>query len=176
MKVDNKYVYEILKKNSFFGFPFPWQSGFSLVEITLVISIFAVLLSLATLNLFQFQHSSQLNATVSSFLADYKEQQIKAMTGDTSGSGALSNYGIYFGTTSYTEFQNTYGTSNFSVSLPSGVQFSTTLPGSQILFLKGSGMVSGFTSGHNTITIKDTVNNTQHIITVNMYGVVTSVN
>lgn len=152
------------------------QRGFSLVEITIVISIVALLLGLSTLNLFQFQHSSQLNATVSSFLADYKGQQIKAMTGDTSGIGSLSNYGIYFGTSSYTEFQNTYGTANFVINLPSGTQLSTTFPSSQILFLKGSGMVSSFTSGKNTITIKDTANNTQKTITINQYGVVTSVN
>src|SRR5258708_5175245 len=102
------------------------QRGFSLVEITLVMSLLILLVTLATLNLFQFQHSSQLSATVSSFIADYKEQQIKAMVGDTSGSGALSNYGIFFGTSSYTEFQNTFGTSNFSVNLPSGTQFTTT--------------------------------------------------
>jgi len=153
-----------------------WQAGYSLVEITLVIAIVSLLLGLVTLNLFQFQHRSQLSSTVSSFLADYKEQQIKAMVGDTGGTGASSNYGIYFGTSSYTEFQNTYGTSDFTVSLPSGIQFSTTFPNSQILFLKGSGEVSGFTSGQNTIILKDTVNNNQQTITVNRYGVVMSVN
>jgi prepilin-type N-terminal cleavage/methylation domain-containing protein len=153
-----------------------WQAGYSLIEITLVISVVALLLGLVTLNLFQFQHSSQLSATVSSFLADFKEQQIKSMVGDTGGTGGLSNYGVSLGTTSYTEFQNSLGTANFVVSLPSGIQFSTTFPSSQILFLKGSGEVSGFTSGQNTITLKDTVNNTQKIITVNRYGVVTGVN
>lgn len=152
------------------------QRGFSLVEITLVMSLLILLVTLATLNLFQFQHSSQLSATVSSFIADYKEQQIKAMVGDTSGSGALSNYGIFFGTNSYTEFQNTFGTANFSVSIPGSLQFTTTFPSSQIIFLKGSGEVSGFTSSKNTITIRDTANNAQQTITVNRYGVVTSVN
>lgn len=152
------------------------ESGFSLVEITLVISVVAVLLGVATMNLFQYQHTSQLSSSVSSFLADYKEQQIKAMIGDTSGTGSLSNYGIYFTSASYTEFQNTYGNANFSISLPSGLQFTTTLPGSQIIFLKGSGEVSGYTAGQNTIVIKDTVNTTQKTITLNRYGVVTSVN
>lgn len=159
-----------------FSFNSSWDGGYSLVEITLVGSIIVVLVGLVTLNLFKFQHTSQLSSTVNSFIADYKEQQLKAMYGDTSGTGALSNYGIFFGTTSYTEFQNTYGTSNFAVNLPNGIQFSTTFPSSQILFLKGSGMVSGFTSGKNTITLKDTVDGSQHIITVNQYGVVTSVN
>ena len=152
------------------------QAGYSLVEITLVGAFIALLLSLVTLNLFQFQHSSQLSATVNTFVADYKEQQIKAMYGDTNGTGSLSNYGVYFGSSSYTEFQNTYGTSNFSVSLPTGIQISTTSPNSQILFFKGSGEISGFTSGKNTIILKDTVAGTQKTITFNRYGVVTSVN
>ena len=152
------------------------QAGYSLVEITLVGAFVALLLSLVTLNLFHFQHSSQLSATVNTFLADYKQQQIKAMFGDTSGTGALSNYGIYFGGSSYTEFQNTYGISNFPVSLSTGIQVSTTSSNSQILFLKGSGEISGFTSGKNTIVLTDTVAGTKETVTFNKYGVVTSVN
>jgi type II secretory pathway pseudopilin PulG len=159
-----------------FSFSASWQGGYSLVEITLVSSIIVLLLGLVTLNLFKFQHTSQLSATVNSFLADYKQQQLRSMYGDTAGTGSLSNYGIFFGTSSYTEFQNTYGTSNFVVNLPSGTQFSTTFPSSQIIFLKGSGQVSGFSSGRNTITILDTVDGSRQTITVNQYGVVTSVN
>lgn len=153
-----------------------WQEGYSLVEITLVGAFIALLVGLVTLNLFKFQHTSQLSATVNSFLADFKEQQLRAMYGDTSGTGTEANYGVYFGTTSYTEFQNTYGTANFIINLPTDIQFSTTFPNSQILFLKGSGEVSGFTSNQNTITIKDTVDGSKKTITVNRYGVVTSVN
>lgn len=153
-----------------------WQEGYSLIEITLVGAFIALLVGLATLNLFKFQHTSQLSATVNSFLADFKEQQLRAMYGDTNGTGTEANYGVYFGSTSYTEFQNTYGTANFTVSLPSGTQISTTFPNSQVIYLKGSGEVSGFTNGQNTITLKDTIDGSQKIITVNRYGVVTSVN
>lgn len=152
------------------------MKGYSLIELTIVVFFLALLVGLVSINLFQFQHTSQLSSSVSSFISDYKEQQIKAMTGDTSGTGTLSNYGIYFGTSSYTEFQNSYGTNNFSVSLPATIHVSTTFPSTQVLFLKGTGMISGFTSGQNTITLTDTVNGTKHIITVNQYGVITSVN
>lgn len=164
------------KKFSIFNFQFSVESGYSLIEITLVISFVALLLGLVTMNLFKFQHTSQVSSTINSFLADYKEQQIQAMIGDTGGTGATSNYGIHFETASYTEFQNAYGTSNFPVNLPSGEQFTTTLPGSQIIFLKGSGEVSGYANGQNTIVLKDTVDGSQKTITVNRYGVVTSVN
>ena len=173
---NNEYVGKFFREIEPFSFNVSLQAGYSLVEITLVGAFVALLLSLVTLNLFHFQHSSQLSATVNTFLADYKQQQIKAMFGDTSGTGALSNYGIYFGGSSYTEFQNTYGISNFPVSLSTGIQVSTTSSNSQILFLKGSGEISGFTSGKNTVVLTDTVAGTKETITFNKYGVVTSVN
>lgn len=150
--------------------------GFTLIEVTLVVSLFFILIAISTVNLFQFQHKSQLSGTVSSFLADYKEQQIKAMVGDTEGNGVISDYGVHLETTTYTLFRSTYGISNFAVSLPSNIQITTTFPSSQVVFQKGSGTVSGFTIGQNTITLQDTSNNTQKVITINRYGVVTAVN
>jgi type II secretory pathway pseudopilin PulG len=148
--------------------------GFTAVEIILVISLMVVLLTLVTVNLFSFQHKSQLSSTIESFLADYKEQQIKAMVGDTSGTATPSAFGIHLETNSYTEFQNAYGTNNFTVNLPSGTQFTaTTFANSQVLFATGSGEVA---TGNNTITITDTGNNSQKVITINRYGVVTGVN
>src|SRR5579862_4938386 len=104
------------------------SKGFTAIEIILVMSIVAILLGLVTVNLFKFQHKSQLSATVASFLADYKEQQIKAMVGDTSGTATPAAYGVHFETTSYTLFRGSYGTTNFTVNLPGGTQFSTTFP------------------------------------------------
>ena len=149
-------------------------SGFTAVEVILVMSIMTILLSVVAVNLFSFQHKSQLSSTIESFLADYKEQQIKAMVGDAGGSATPSAYGIHLETNSYTEFRNSYGTQNFTVSLPSGTQFaSTTFSNAQVLFATGSGEVA---TGNNTITIKDNGNGSQKVITINRYGVVTGVN
>ena len=150
--------------------------GYTIVELAIVVSIFFILIGLATVNLFKIQHTSQLSSLVESFIADYKEQQIKAMVGDTEGSSAISSYGIHFETSSYTLFRNTYGTSNFTVSLPSDVQFTTTFPSSQIIIASGSGEISGFTSGQNTVTLKDTVDGSQKVMNFNRYGVITGVN
>ena len=164
-----------MKKNfSFFKSHLSSPAGFTAVEVILIMSLLAILLSLVSVNLFKFQHKSQLSSTIDTFLADYKEQQIKAMVGDTSGTATPSAYGIHLETTSYTEFRNIYGTDNFILSLPSGTQFtSTTFSNSQVLFATGSGEVA---TGDNTITIKDTGDNTQKVITINKYGVVKSVN
>jgi prepilin-type N-terminal cleavage/methylation domain-containing protein len=155
---------------------FSIQDGFSLIEITLVMSIMAILMGLITVNLFKFQHTSQLSSTLNSFLADCKEQQIKAMVGDTEGTGTISNYGVHFETSSYTLFRNTYGRANFVISIPSTLTFTTTFPSSQLIYTQGSGEISGFTSGQNTVTMKDTVDGSQKVITFNRYGVVSAVN
>ncbi|HSX09695.1 MAG TPA: prepilin-type N-terminal cleavage/methylation domain-containing protein [Candidatus Saccharimonadales bacterium] len=152
------------------------EEGFSVIEVSLVVAIISVLIGLATVNLFKFQHTSQLSSALNSFLADTKEQQIKAMVGDTEGTGTFANYGVHFETNSYTLFRTSYGTSNFVISLPSNVSFTTTLPSSQLIYLQGSGEVSGFTSGQNTVTMRDTLDGSQKVITFNRYGVVTAVN
>lgn len=152
------------------------QSGFTLVELALVVSIFFILVGLIAVNLFKFQNKSQLSSTVETFLADYKEQQIKAMVGDTSGTGAVSSYGVHFETSSYTLFQNTYGNANFTINLPGGTHFTTTFPSSQVIFATGSGALTSFTNGQNTITVTDTGDGSQKVITINKYGVVTRVN
>jgi prepilin-type N-terminal cleavage/methylation domain-containing protein len=152
------------------------QRGFTFVEVVVVIGILFILLGFISVNLFKFQHKSQLSSTVSSFLADYKEQQIKAMAGDTDNTGAVANYGVHIEATSYTVFRNTYGTSNFTISLPSGTQASTTFPSSQIIFTAGSGQLTSFTGGQNTITFTDTGDGSTKTVTINTYGVVTSVN
>jgi prepilin-type N-terminal cleavage/methylation domain-containing protein len=148
------------------------EKGFTLVEVALVVSLFLILVGIATVNLFQFQHKSQLPATVNSFIADYKEQQIKAMVGDTEGSSAVSNYGIHFDTTSYTLFRNTYGTGNFAISLPSSIQVSTTFSNSQVVFQKGTGELGGT----GTITFLDAANGGQTRLTINKLGVITAIN
>jgi len=155
---------------------FSSSAGFTAMEVILVMSIIAVLLTLVTVNLFKFQHKSQLSSTVESFLADYKEQQIKAMVGDASGTATPSAYGVHIETSSYTLFRNSYGTSNFTVSLPGGTQFSTTFPSSQVIFATGSGQLTTYINGQNTITLTDTGDGSQKVITINRYGVVSSVN
>jgi prepilin-type N-terminal cleavage/methylation domain-containing protein len=152
------------------------QRGYSLLEMLIVISLVITLLSLTTTNLFRFQHTSQLSSTVNSFLADYKEQQIKAMVGDTEGSGAVSNYGIHFETNSYTLFRNSYDTANLAINLPENIQITTPFSNSQIIFQKGSGIISNYDSGNptnNVIIFTDTVENYSYKLDINKYGVIT---
>lgn len=144
------------------------SQGFTQTELLLTMGIFVFLAGFAMTSLLGSQRSSSLTGTVNTFIADAREQQVKAMVGDTEGSGTLSDYGVRFGTTNYTLYRNTYGTSNFVVGLPNTVQVS----GAEIVFLKGSGEIAS----PATVTFTDTTNNSQKTVTINRYGVVTGVN
>ena len=155
--------------------------GFTLVEFLLVMSIFATLAGIATVNLFGFQNRSQQNSTLNTFTADLKDQQAKAMSGDTTGTGTLDNYGIRLDTANYryTLFKGTYiatSSANFSVSYPNTLQITSTFPNSQIIFAKGSGELPSYASASATITIRDTMTNVQKVLQLNRYGVISSIN
>lgn len=146
-----------------------------MVEFLLTMGIFAILAGFATINLVNVQQRNSLNTTVDVFIADLKEQQLKAMVGDTEGSGIISNYGIRFSSSQYTLFRNSYGTSNFVINLPAVMTVTSTFPSNEIVFLKGSGEISGY-GGTRTVTLTDTTNGQQKVLTFNRYGVVTSIN
>lgn len=155
------------------------QSGFTLIELMLVIAIIATLMGITTMSLTGAQQKSSMNATLGIFISDIRAQQLKAMVGDTEGRATSDTYGISFQSTKYTLFHGTFSaseTSNFDINLPPSIQVSSTFPNSQITFLKGSGEVSGFTNGSNTITLTDSADGSVKIITINKYGVVTGVN
>lgn len=146
--------------------------GFTLVEYILVMAIFLILAGLITLNLTSTKQTVSLSTTVDALIADMREQQLKAMVGDTegSGSGSASNYGIHFGTNTYTLFRGTYGTGNFSVNLGDQIQVAT--PGAEVVFSKGTGEIgSPF-----QVSLKDMTNPNKKTITLNRYGVVTAIN
>lgn len=147
-------------------------SGFTLPEVVIVIGIMLTMLGIGTLALVRAQNQNYLSSTLDSFIADLREQQIKAMVGETEGSGSAASYGIHFEGTSYTLFRGSYGTGNLVVTLPPTVQITTTFGNSRILFAQANGEVGGT----GTITFFNTANNEQKIVTVNRYGVITSVN
>jgi type II secretory pathway pseudopilin PulG len=154
--------------------------GFTLIEALIVMSIFIILAGLTTINLLNAKHQSSLSTSIDTFISDIKQQQLKAMIGDTEGRTTSDNYGIYFGATSYTLFHGTYSTSeptNFSIPLGDNIQFTNVkFPGSEIIFLRGSGEINSYDSNSSTITLKDILNNSEKTITLNRYGVVTNIN
>jgi prepilin-type N-terminal cleavage/methylation domain-containing protein len=148
------------------------NKGFTIVELLVVMGIFAIIASLTTLSLSNSQHSSYLNTSVSTLVTDLKRQQLKAMIGDTEGRLVRSPYGIHFESARYTLFHDTYSATdaeNFIVNLDGTLNFTTL---GDVNFAKGSGESSGL----STITIRDSVTGKQKSLTLNLLGVISAVN
>lgn len=160
---------------------FNFRQGFTVVEMILVMFIFVILYSIVSLRLVNITQIASVRNPLESFITDMKSQQSKAMVGDTQGSADISDYGIYFESGRYILFRGSAysGTeaTNYIVNLNSPVQFSTiTFPNAALIFSRGSGEVAGFVNGQNTVTIRNQTSGEQKTVTVNRYGVITSVN
>lgn len=170
-----KYIYKRYYKN------YCTNGGFTLAEIIVVVGIVVILAGLTFTNLTPTQRQSGLNSSLNILVADLKQQQIKAMAGDTEGRSTPDNYGIYFGTSTYTLFHgssySSSDTANQVVKLDNDVVVSNiTFPSNVIIFTQVSGEILNFVNGSNTVTIKNVTGNLTKTITINRYGVITSIN
>ncbi|MFH1832605.1 MAG: hypothetical protein ABH816_00360 [Candidatus Levyibacteriota bacterium] len=157
------------------------KKGFSVVELIVVFGVTAIIFGLITFNLLRAQYSSSLNGQFLKFVADVREQQLKAMIGDTEGRSQSDDYGVRFEANRYILFHgssyNANDPTNFIIYLDQNLEFSSTsLPGETIVFNKGSGEIAGFISGQNTLTLKNIQDNEQKTLTFNKYGVISGVN
>lgn len=156
------------------------KRGFTLIETIVVMGIVFLLLALVAPNFLNFNSKTTINTAVDTFITDLKNQQIKAMTGDTEGRGIPDSYSIYIQPGSYTLFHGAnysqQDTSNFLVPIDSQYQISTTFPSNKIIFASGSGEIDGFVNNQNSVTIRETSTGSQKVIILNKYGTVTQIN
>lgn len=148
--------------------------GFTFVEIVIVMGIMTLLMMIASFNFFPIQQKTSLSLTIQSLITDIKEQQLKAMSGQ-------STQGIYFNPDqkNYIVFKGaTYessNTSNFNIPLGNQIIVSSIdFNGRQLLFAPVSGEISNFASG-NKIVLQNTTSNEQRTVFFNKYGTVISV-
>ncbi len=156
------------------------KSGFTFIELAVVIAMMSILTGIATLSLTSLQNNTNLTTSINTLVSDARQQQLKAMQGETEGRLSSANYGIHFTSNSYVLFHGTYSSvdpTNFVINLDSNETFSSiTFPSSEVIFTQVTGEVSGFVNGSNTVTLKNTTINSQKVITINRYGVITQVN
>lgn len=185
----NKYIKErtqrfsetiLIMGKKYIKFPpaFNQRGIASMAEIVLVGGIFLMLLTIGILGLSREPAHANISTTVDTFLSDFKEQQIKAMEGDSDGGAGPDNYGIYFGTTSYSLFRGATSSADlnkFVVNLPPTVTITNFFPDNQIIFLKGIGEVANCCTGANfQVTFNDLQSNIGKTITVNRMGAFTT--
>ncbi len=154
------------------GFP-PVQSGFTLAELILVMLIFTTLVGIATINLAHIQRRSSMTSSINMLATDMKEQQVKAMVGDTESRASPDNYGIYFGTSSYTLFHGTYSatdSANTVIPIDATLHFAT--PGASIIFTRESGDVLNYSINANLIIIQDITNGEVTKLKFNKFGAI----
>lgn len=154
------------------------EAGFTLVEIIITLGIVLMLSGITTYNLLHTQTAATVDSTVDMLVSDMNNQQLKTMVGV--GSTHPGSYGIYFMQDRYILFAgNTYdaaSSTNFTVPLDQSIVIAgTTFPNNTLTFTKLSGEMSGYTPSNNSVTLKSTSNNSQKTITLNRYGVVSSI-
>ncbi len=151
------------------------QSGFTLVEALVVTGIIVVLFGLGSVSLGQPQANTDSLSAVDTLVNDLKAQQTSAMVGATGSTATQQSAGIYVQAAQYTLFNGTSYSGadsyNYDVPAPSGVTFSSTLPGGIVLFNKGAGDVTGYATGSNTITVSS--GSIIRVITITRYGAIT---
>jgi len=149
------------------------RKGFTLIELIVVVSIIVTLLGFITISLVRSQQTASLTSTEEVLIAELKQQQLKAMIGDTEGRTTSDFYAIHFEQRSYVTFHGlSYSSSDSSNSifnLEDNIQFNN--PNFDIIFSKLSGTISAAT----TIEIQDNTNSEVKRIRLNIYGTVTDV-
>ena len=155
--------------------------GLTVIELLVVLSMLAVLLSFSSVFLLGVQRKGLLTNTINRLVIDIREQQLKAMVGDTGGTGFASGSGIYFSPTSYVLYPGTaydpLSSSNYTTNLEGGLEFNPiNFPGSQLHFTSNTGTVSGYIDNSDTIVLKNSNDTDQKTVKINRLGVVISIN
>ena len=149
------------------------MKGFALVEFIVVITIFASLMLIATISLSTVKQQASLNTSIAILLADLKQQQLKAMVGETEGRSYTDSYGLHFGTANYVLFHgSSYSATdaaNLTINLGDSIAVASA-PG-EIVFSQ----LSGNATGSAIITLRDSTTSFQKSVIMNKYGVVTDV-
>lgn len=152
--------------------------GFTLVEVLIIMGILAILFTISSLNLSNTVPQSTLSNATELLVADIKQQQLSALTGNTEGQDDSSNYGIHFTANKYTLFRGTVynanEASNFDINLDN-ISTSTSASGSVIVFQRNSGEILNFQASNNTITLTHNDIGQSKTITINKYGIIESI-
>lgn len=154
------------------------KSGFTLIEMMVVLGVLGTLIAFSSVNLVKYQTTNLLQTTLSTVAADIQNQRLKSMNGDTQGRVTTDAYGVYIQSSSYTLFRGASyvaeTSGNVTIPMASPMVLSTTFPSNQFVYSKGTGEIASFDSARNTITVRNATTNEQIVLTFNRYGTIIS--
>ena len=153
-------------------------SGFTLVELAMVLGIMSIILAMASIGLSGSTTKASLDTTTQILIGYIKQQQMAALSGETEGRTVSDNYGIHISSNQYTLFHgNNYSatdSSNFNINLDDFL-LSSTFANDNIIYNRITGEILNFQPGQNTITLKQNNYPLTKIITINKYGAIESI-
>lgn len=152
------------------------KEGASLIEALLVMVLMAMLIGVATVNIFTGQQHASFSTSRDGVIRDLREQQYRAMAGEVPSSGVYTDYSIRFESDRYILYPGSVydagSAANIIVELEPTVEFSSIgFAGSSVTFARLSGDIRNFVQANSTVTLRDTQTNQQTTITFNVHGV-----
>ncbi len=147
------------------------RKGFTYPEIIVVMAIVISLFSLVTFGVLNSERKSAMVASTHTLVSDIRQQQVKAMTGDTEGQALASPFGVHLDTDRYVLFKGSNysaaDTANFTVMLDDSIRLTTDFAGGNLIFAQGSGELPA--GGQAVLT---SLTDTQTVTLIfNSYGV-----
>src|SRR5688572_25382465 len=138
-------------------------AGFTLMEVMLVVGIMAIFTAFVFSNVLRPQQRASLDSAVVQLVTDLRSQQLKSMLGESETGADADVYGVYFATTSYALYRNTYpagNSANFTLNVGPEINFvSITFPSSRVSFARQSGDVQSWSSTTNSVIVRNVQTN-----------------
>lgn len=151
------------------------KSGFTLIEVMIVLGLTGMLILTISTSLFRSQQRASLESVASQIISDIKAQQTLAMAGVTSQNGSYVDYSIRFEEHAYTLFPGlVYDVSNVEnrvIPIDTIISLSSiTFPSSVLSFARTSGDMVNYSSTTNSFVIRNSQTGDAHTVTLNKRG------
>lgn len=154
------------------------NQGFTLIEVIVILALFATIMALPMAFLWGFGRSDTVIAAAKQVISIIHEAQTNAVTGRSLDGAQPAQYGVHFESTYYVYFRgssyNAADATNERTDLDPGLSFSSIqFPSQNIIFERPTGKVLGFNPSQNYVEITDTNTNITKRITISSLGAIT---